>query len=217
MPHRTGKDGSSGLLQPTRLHRLTRSALSMAVPLALAAMFLHSTTQAADNWQVEGANGVLHVHGALTESACRLDMVSAWQDITLGDIGTGRLRNLGDRGLPVEVRLRLQDCLPGPARNLDSRSGSHMWSPDQPAISVTFNAAADADNPQLVRVDGAGGLGLRLTDALGRDVRLGDRGIPLLLTPGQNELTYKVTAERTRAPLRVGAYQALLNFGLDYD
>lgn len=27
-----------------------------------------------DNWDVDGANGTLYVHGALTESACRLAM-----------------------------------------------------------------------------------------------------------------------------------------------
>lgn len=171
----------------------------------------------ANNWDVDGANGVLRVQGALTESACRLEMSSVWQDISLGEIGTGRLRNIGERGTPVTVSLKLQDCLPGPSRNRDNRTGNVLWSAAQPAVSVSFIAPADADNPQLVRVQGAGGLALRLTDPLGRDVRLGGRGAPLLLTPGQNELTYTVTPERTRAPLHAGAYWAQVNFGLNYD
>lgn len=198
--------------------RLMRTATAMMVPLVIGANFsLIPAAHSADNSEVEGAHGVLRVHGALTESACRLAMTSAWQDIALGDTGTGKLRNVGARGTPVAVQLRLEDCLPGPAANQDNRSGNLVWSTDQPAVSVSFMAPADADNPQLVQVQGTRGVGLRVTDLLGRDVRLGSKGAPLLLTPGQNELTYTVTPERTQAPLEAGAYWAQLNFGLSYD
>lgn len=191
---------------------LTRLAALIMLPLAFA-----STVRAADHWEVEGANGVLRVQGALTESACRLEMASAWQDIALGDLGTGRLRHLGARGTPIAVHLQLQDCLPGPASNRGHRTGSRLWSPNQPAVSVSFVAPADADNPQLIKVQGAEGLALHLTDSLGRDVRLGSRGAPLWLTPGLNMLTYTVTPERTSAPLMAGAYWAQVNFRLHYD
>ncbi|WP_394802831.1 fimbrial protein [Serratia fonticola] len=212
MQHKTGKGFRRWLSRHERQYLLARGILVLMVPLVIGV-----EARAADNWQVEGANGVLRVHGALTESACRLDMTSAWQEIELGDTGTGRLRNIGDHGAPVVVRLRLQDCLPGPARTLDARTGNRLWSADQPAVTVSFSAVADADNPQLVKVQGAGGLGLRLTDVWGRDVRLGSRGAPLLLTPGQNELIYNITPERTRASLQAGAYWAQMNFGLSYD
>ncbi|CAI1000142.1 fimbrial protein [Serratia fonticola] len=196
------------------LQRVAVVRLSLLIGVGIS---LIPQAHAVNNWDVDGANGVLRVHGALTESACRLDMISAWQDISLGEIGTGRLRNIGERGTPVTVSLKLQDCLPGPSRNRDNRTGNVLWSAAQPAVSVSFIAPADADNPQLVRVRGAGGLALRFTDPLGRDVRLGSRGAPLLLTPGQNELIYTVTPERTRAPLHAGAYWAQVNFGLNYD
>ncbi|WP_332108032.1 fimbrial protein [Serratia rubidaea] len=144
-------------------------------------------------------------------------MASVWQDVDLGDIGSGRLRRVGDRGTPVAVQLKLKDCLPVPSDIWDVRHGSRLWSTGQPAVSVSFSAPSDADNPQLVNVQGASGLGLRLMDAQGRDVRLGSRGAPLLLSPGQNDLTYILVLERTQAPLRVGAYWAQLNFGLSYD
>lgn len=198
--------------------RLMRTATAMMVPLVIGASFsLIPAAHSADNSEVEGAHGVLRVYGALTESACRLAMTSAWQDISLGDTGTGKLRDVGAHGSPVAVQLRLEDCLPGPAANRDDRSGNLVWSADQPAVTVSFIAPADVDNPQLVQVQGTSGLALRVTDPLGQDVRLGSRGTPLLLSPGQNELTYTVTPERTKAPLEAGAYWAQLNFGLSYD
>lgn len=197
---------------------LVRSAAALMVPLVLSTVWaLLPSAQAADNWNIDGANGVLHVRGALTESACRLEMPSAWQDIWLGETGTAKLARFGDRGTPVAVQLHLRDCLRSPAKNRDLRSGNVLWSTAQPAVSVSFVAPADADNPQLVKVRGASGVALRLTDALGRDVRLGERGAPLLLTPGQSVLNYRVMPERTRAPLQAGAYSAHVDFRLSYD
>lgn len=193
-------------------HRLLRLTVLIG-----AIVMLTPFAKAVDNWNVEGANGVLHVRGELTESACRLDMQSVRQDVWLGRIGTGRLRRVGDRGTPVAVRLTLRDCLRSASRNRDARTGNLLWSASQPAVSVSFVAPADADNPQLVSVRGVSGLALRLTDEAQRDVHLGSRGAPLLLTPGQNELTYTVTPERTGAFLQPGAYWAQVDFRLDYD
>lgn len=192
--------------------------LALMVPLSLGAMaMLLPTAGAADNGQVEGANGVLLVYGALTESACRLEMTSARQDIWLGDTGTGRLQQTGDRGLPVAVELRLRDCLHSSTSQRDERTGALSWAHNQPTVAVSFSAPSDKDNPQLVKAQGVSGLGLRLQDFRGHDVRLGSRGEPLLLTPGQNALTYTVTPERTAAPLMAGAYRAAVDFRLSYD
>jgi len=194
-------------------------ALALMVPLSLGMILalLPSAQAAVDNWDVEGANGTLYVHGALTESACRLEMTSAWQDIALGEIGTGRLQALGARGEPVRFELRLADCLRSQAGSRDLRTGGMAWANGQPAATVSFNAVRDADNPQLVKAQGVSGLGLRLEDGLGRDARLGSRGAPLMLTPGQNTLSYTVTPERTPATLVPGSYRAVVDFHLSYD
>ena len=198
----------------------TLGGLALMAPLTLGAMLWllpNAQGQPVDNWYTDGANGVLQVHGALTESACRLDMESAWQDISLGEIGTGRLQNVGDRGTPVAFELQLRDCLRSPAGSRDSRTGALSWADNQPAVTVSFRTTLDAGNPQLVKVQGVSGLGLRLEDGRGQDVRLGSRGEPLLLTPGQNALSYSVTPERTAANLAAGAYRATVDFSLSYD
>ncbi|MCR1000192.1 fimbrial protein [Serratia rubidaea] len=172
---------------------------------------------AAGNWQVEGANGVLHVHGVLTESACRLEMSSAEQSVSLGNTGSGRLQRAGDRGEPVAFQLRLRDCIRTNGSSRDERGGVLNWDANQPLVSVRFIAPADDDNAQLIKVQGVSGLGLRMLDAAGRDIRLGFRGKPQFLTPGQDALTYRVMPERTAAPLQAGAYRSQINFRLNYD
>ncbi|MFN3070519.1 fimbrial protein [Serratia sp. J2] len=203
---------------PERQYLLARVAAALMVPVVIGSMLaLMPEAGAADNWNVDGANGVLHVRGALTESACRLEMTSAYQDVWLGETGTARLAQIGAQGTPVAVRLRLQDCLRTPANNRDERNGNLLWSAHQPAVSLSFVAPADADNPQLIAVRGASGVALRMVDQLGRDIRLGSRGAPLMLAVGQDQLDYVVKLERTRTPLQAGAYSAHVDFRLNYD
>jgi len=219
MKKETGNDPGRGFWLSEARYYGTLGALALMVPLSLGAllMLLPPAQAAVDNWDVEGANGTLYVHGALTESACRLEMTSAWQDVSLGEIGTGRLQAIGARGEPVRVELRLQDCLRSPAASRDLRSGGLLWADSQPAVTVSFRATRDADNPQLVKAQGVSGLGLRMADAQGRDVQLGSRGEPLLLTPGSNALSYTITPERTPAKLAAGSYRSVVDFHLSYD
>ncbi|WP_373467406.1 fimbrial protein [Serratia fonticola] len=212
------KQRSGFLSCPERQYLLARVAAALMVPVVIGSMLaLVPEAGAADNWNVDGANGVLHVRGALTESACRLEMTSAYQDVWLGETGTARLAQIGAQGTPVAVRLRLQDCLRTPANNRDERNGNLLWSAHQPAVSLSFVAPADADNPQLIALRGASGVALRMVDQLGRDIRLGSRGAPLMLAVGLDQLDYVVKLERTRAPLQAGAYSAHVDFRLNYD
>lgn len=208
----------------TANHRRTRciipeltNAILQHVGIVLLTLGMMQAAHAQVTREVEGADGMLYVYGALTESACRLEMGSARQDIALGDIGTGRLQTVGSRGQPVHFELRLEDCLYTPAGSRDMRTGALTWADNQPAVTVSFRATRDADNPELVKVKGVEGLGLRLATEHGEDVRLGSRGKPLLLVPGQTTLNYTVTPERTATNLIAGSYRAVVDFYLSYD
>ncbi|AGB80473.1 P pilus assembly protein, pilin FimA [Serratia sp. FGI94] len=207
--------GRAFIRYPRRLIGLTVAAAIM-LPLTAGVVVMPSA-QAVDNWDVEGANGVLHVRGALSESACSLEMATARQEVWLGELGSAGFQQPGDRGTPVAFQLRLKDCLRAPASNRDPWGGALAWSGSQPAVSVSFTAPADADAPSLIRVSGVSGLALRLADSAGAPVRLGARNAPRLLTPGQNTLTYTITPVRTPATLGVGAYRATIDFRLHYD
>lgn len=196
----------------------TLGGLALMVPLTLGTILsLMPSARAVDNWNVEGANGTLYVHGALTQSACRLEMTSAHQDIALGETGTGRLQTVGAQGGPVRFELRLTDCLQHSTGSRDLRRGVRVSAAGQPAVTVSFRGMRDADNAQLVKAEGVSGMGLRLEDTRGEDVRLNSRGFPLLLMPGQDTLTYKVIPERTSAELMAGSYRAVVDFHLSYD
>lgn len=185
---------------------------------ALLLVFLSTGVNAMpDNWEVEGENGMLHVSGLLTEGACRLDMQSSIQEVSLGITSSVNLQQPGQRGTPVAFQLYLRDCLATGGDQTDWQTGSRTSDRLQPVVSVTFWGEGDTASPALLKVKGASGMGLRLLDDAHRDVRIGRRGAPLWLNPYNSELTYYVVPERTSEPLIAGAYQAVVDFRLNYD
>ncbi|MFI8416762.1 fimbrial protein [Serratia sp. NPDC078593] len=196
--------------------RRIKGTIAVAISVSLLMLSpLLANAHMADNEHVEGANGVLHFHGTLSEGACRLEMASAYQAISLGDTGTGSLMAIGDRGVPTAFQLRLRDCVRSAGTLRDERTGVLNWDASQPSVSINFIAPADNHNPHLVKVQGISGLGLRITDDEGRDIRLGFRGRPQFLSLGRDTLNYTVTPERTAGPLRAGAYYSQV--GLSYN
>lgn len=117
----------------------------------------------------------------------------------------------------MAFQLRFQDCRRASGSLQDERTGTLVWSAYQPVVAVSFVAPADADDPRLIKVMGVTGLGLRLTDAEGRDVHLGSRGHPLFLAHGSDVLTWHVQPTRTSAALTNGQFIAVVDFRLDYE
>lgn len=172
---------------------------------------------AEDDEDIEGMSGMLNVLGSMHESPCSLDMTSLHQTVELDAVSTSQLQRPGDQATAKAFQLRFTDCLRTADRVRNERTGNLTWSAYQPVLSVTFDAPADTDDPRLVKVQGITGMGLQLTDALGRNVQLGSRGQPLFLPVGRNTQTWRVRPTRTSAPLTSGAFKAVVQFRLNYE
>ncbi|MGG8041376.1 fimbrial protein [Klebsiella aerogenes] len=188
------------------------------VPAMMALLLSAGIAQAnPDNWEVEGEHGELHVSGALTEGACRLDMASAYQEVLMGSTPNALLRHPGSQGTPITFHLQLRDCQRNGGRKRDVRTDTLTWDPLQSVVSVRFIAPADASMPSLVKVSGVTGVGLLLKDSHLRDIRLGDTGVPQFVGAASDELIYTVTPVRTPESLTTGEYRATVDFQLSYD
>lgn len=170
-----------------------------------------------DNWDVEGEHGELYVTGVLFDSACWLDMDSAYQEVSLGQIGQSSLLHVGDRSDAENFLIKLHGCFRRIGEGTDNVKLIHVLDPIQPSIRVNFFGVADKNSPQLLKVSGITGVGIRITNEHDRDVRLGQSGEPHLLDNGDNQMLYKVALERTRAPLSAGYYRSEINFTIDYN
>lgn len=157
------------------------------------------------------------VIGSLLESACYLDTSSGHQALDLGDLSTANLAQIGDQGRPVTLQLKLQGCVRSEGGRRDERLGTLLWSASEPVATLTFSAVTDPDTPELIKVAGASGFGLRVQDVRGRDLYLGQTAPVWFVSPGDSQLTYYIRPERTTAALRPGAFRASLNVNLTYD
>lgn len=191
--------------------------LHKAKVLGCLLLALMARAHAADEEDVEGMVGMLNISGSMHETPCSLEMTSLHQTIDLGAISAGQLQRPGDQATSVAFQLRFNDCRRTAGSITSERTGNLTWSAFQPVLSVAFMAPADADDPRLVKVQGITGMGLRLTDALGRDVQLGSRGEPLFLPLGGSTQTWNVQPTRTSAPLTSGAFRAVVDFRLNYE
>ncbi|WP_339425108.1 fimbrial protein [Pseudomonas proteolytica] len=157
------------------------------------------------------------VIGSLLESACYLDTNSSHQTLDLGELSTANLAKTGDQDRPVTLQLKLLGCVRSEGGRRDDRLGTLLWSASEPVATLTFSAVSDPDTPELIKVVGAGGLGLRVQDVQGGNLYLGQTAPLWFVTPGDSQLTYYIRPERTAATLRPGAFRASLNVSLAYD
>lgn len=165
---------------------------------------------------VSADGGALYVHGVMRENTCRLEMDSAWQDVDLGDISRADVSLVGKMTKPVTVTLYLRGCPEIPTRSANITPLTHTRSAQQPGYQARFVAPTDALNPDLIKVTGVSGIGLRLKDSQGKTVKMAQQSDTVLLNPGQDTVTYTLQTERTTAALVPGPYHALINFSMMY-
>lgn len=171
----------------------------------------------AEDEDIEGMSGKLNILGSMHEVPCSLEMASMDQTIDLGAVSTSQLQRPGDQATPKAFQLLFKDCQRTAGSIRNERTGNLTWSAHQPVVTVMFVGLADADDARLLKVQGITGMGLRMIDALGRDVQLGSRGQPLFLPVGNSTQTWNVQPTRTSAPLTSGAFRAVVDFRLKYE
>jgi len=199
------------------LHSALLSNLACGIAISGLVMLAVSGAGAASLEGVDGEHGLLTVTGELVDSPCRLSMDSRDQTVDLGTLASADLRYPGDRSQPVTVAVRLEGCLPAAGSLYDARTGAVTLSNSQPVVDVAFTAPADFSDPSLMKLEGVEGIALRMTDDRNQDVRLGSRGVPHLLAPGDNTLHWAIVAERVPGPMLPGEFRAVVDFKLSYD
>lgn len=200
--------------QPSRYRR---HMLAAAGILILLGSQLQSVAMAESLEHVDGEHGQLDVYGELVDSPCRLSMDSRDQTVDLGTLAAASLIQTGDRSMPLHFMLRLDNCLAASGHIRDQRTDATVVGINQPVVTLMFTAPADPLAPTLIKLNGVSGIGLRITDSLHRDIRLGSLGAPQILSPGNNTLTWSLMAERTAGPLIPGPFRATADIRLSYD
>lgn len=191
----------------------------LSIMLALSGLALSGALAAApqDTQGIDGNVGLLAVHGTLMQSACRLDLSSARQLVELGTLSTRTFARYGMRGTPVAVDITLRDCLASETRSLDNWQGNTLAGYQQVSFSWNIIAPVEPENAQLIKVVGALGIALEISDSQHQVLTPGAVGKYDVLSPEQNSLTLYITPQRTSAPLVPGEFYSRVYFNLKYD
>lgn len=192
------------------MNRKIQTAALASVMLTVAGQ-----TFAADE-QPLADTGSLYVQGVLQENTCRMTMDSAWQEVDLGTTAHADVNLVGKASKPVTVNIYLHDRPELPNWSTNITPMTTMVSTLQPPYKARFTGVADDANPDLIKVVGASGIGLRLRDSRGQSVPLSRTGDVVLLNPGQNQVTFTLAAERTGAAFAPGPYHSVINFSMIY-
>lgn len=160
--------------------------------------------------------GELYVYGDLQENTCRMTMDSVWQEVNLGSTPRADVNMVGKSARPVTVTIYLHDCPELAHWSTNITPLTETASSMQPPYKARFVAVSDNENPALIKVNGASGIGLRLKDSRGKTIKFSRLSDAMLLNPGQDQITFTLTPERTSAPFKAGPYHALINFSMLY-
>ncbi|EKY3199108.1 type 1 fimbrial protein [Cronobacter turicensis] len=191
------------------MNGIKRNIVTLSLLLALTASAFADEEALVDT-------GVLYVHGQLQENTCRMDMDSAWQEVDLGSTSRASVNLTGKTGNPVTVKIYLHDCPELSTWSTNITPITTTVSAIQPNYKARFTGVSDDYNPELIKVAGASGVGLRLRDSRGKSVILGRSSDAVLLNPGQNLVTFTLQAERNGAAFVPGPYHSVINFSMMY-
>lgn len=189
---------------------------NMKTLLATSLLLVMSAVTRAEDEKPLADTGTLFVYGDLQENTCRMTMDSAWQDVDLGSTARADMRLIGKAAKPVTVKIYLRDCPELANWSSNMTPMTTTMSGLQPPYKARFIAVADESNPELIKVTGASGIGLRLRDSQGETVKLSRASDSILLNPGQDEVVFTLQPERTGAQLVAGPYSAVINFSMIY-
>ncbi|HFF8525009.1 TPA: fimbrial protein [Providencia rettgeri] len=170
------------------------------------------------NWDVDGLNGQLYVHGELLESPCTLDEESLEQEFSLGENNTSQFRHVGDMSLPILINLKLKGC--GISNGIDFdefHSGNLIYTPDAAIIKLHFNGIPDKSDYNFFKVNGgAKGIAIRLEDNKGNIIIPNKYHHPMIISKGTSGISFTAQIVKTNNELEVGEFNSVINISLEY-
>jgi len=152
--------------------------------------------------------GEVVLSGELIEAACVVDERDWEQWIEFGLLTAREIRSQKDNAITRSFHIRLQGCA--------------LESQIYPGVSyrrarINFNSDSSSSDNQLIGITGdAKGFGIRLSDAAGKTVKLGEPTSDFILKSGINTLNFKATIVPLNNNIKAGEFYATVSFFMDY-
>ncbi|MHC9060917.1 fimbrial protein [Pantoea sp. y20] len=156
--------------------------------------------------------------GALMSSACTLAAESQEQTVDMGSVSGNKFRHRGDRSQNVNFSLHFKDCLAGAHEYPPSTDFgiNNRWWQGENSVAISLIGTSDDFNNELLKINGARGVGLRLSDEKSKDMSINYGSNTFFLSPGDNTLNFNASVEATQDYVQAGYIDAIVNVNVFY-
>ncbi|NTY87917.1 fimbrial protein [Serratia fonticola] len=156
-------------------------------------------------------SGRIHFTGTVINAPCSVAPGDEDINVNMGQVANKVLESGDKFSQSVNYTIHLQDC------NLDEQTVGDVDYPTVSKVSVSFGGTADSSVADLLANTGsAKGAAIRLIDANGDLLKVGNASKDINLTTGNNELVFAARVEANNQPVSTGTIVAQATYALNY-
>ncbi|MFU9136858.1 fimbrial protein [Erwinia tasmaniensis] len=156
-------------------------------------------------------SGRIHFTGTVINAPCSIAAGDEDINVDMGQIANKVLETGNKYSQNVNYVIHLQDC------SLSAQTAGSVQYPAMSKVAVTFTGTPDGSKTDLLANTGsAQGAGIRLIDANGSLLKVGDTSAEIPLANGNNELMFAARVEANSQPVSTGTLVSQATYALNY-
>ncbi|CAM3789925.1 MULTISPECIES: fimbrial protein [Rahnella] len=182
--------------------------------IALSALISASAFAADDPTPPAGADngsGRIHFTGTVINAPCSVAAGDEDINVNMGQVANKVLESGSKYSQNVNYTIHLQDC------DLAAQTVGTVAYPAVSKVAVSFTGTPDSSATELLANTGsAKGAGIRLIDANGDLLKVGDTSKDIDLVTGNNNLVFAARVEANTQPVATGTLVSQATYALNY-
>lgn len=188
------------------MFNVNKNILAMAISALISVPALADEPVGTDQ-----GSGRIHFTGTVINAPCSVAPGDADINVDMGQVANKVLETGNKFSQNVNYTIHLQDC------NLAAQTAGTVEYPAMSKVAVSFGGTADSSVAELVANTGsAKGAAIRLIDANGDLLKIGDTSKDINLVTGNNELVFAARVEANNQPVSTGTIVSQATYALNY-
>lgn len=181
----------------------------IALATIIAASFATGIANAAT---VDQGSGVINFKGKVINAPCTLPG-DGTVNVDLGQVANKVLETGNKYSQSVQYTIALENCDLGEVKD----ASDVVLFPAVSKVKVTFSGTPDSTKTELLANTGTSkGVGVRLINADGAVMKVGDTSVELPLVAGPNKLTFSARVEANGSKVETGSIISQATYALNY-
>lgn len=186
--------------------KLTKIALATIIASSFAAGIANAAT-------IDQGSGVINFTGKVINAPCSLPG-DGTVNVDLGQVANKVLETGNKYSQQVQYTIALENCDLGEVKDT---GGTNILFPAVSKVKVTFTGTPDTTKKDLLANTGTSkGVGVRLINADGATMKVGDTSVEMPLTDGPNKLTFNARVEANGDKVETGSIISQATYALNY-